>query len=145
MKSTFGYEDWVKKGKPRYNEYGAPAKRDDLRCGECQKLMVLKKSMYGLFYSCTNYPRCKGTHGAHPWGEPKGIPADRKTKTAREDAHYHFDQLWMGGFIGSRAKAYTWLSLALDVKEAHIAEMDIEGCKKVVSVCREKLKGGDDD
>lgn len=136
----FTYEDWVEKGKIRYNEHGAPGKVADLKCGECNHVMVLRKSMYGLYYSCTNFPRCHGTHGAHPWGEPKGIPADAPTKRAREDAHYYFDKLWVGEHIPSRPKAYTWLAMQLGVKEAHIAEMDIASCKKVVSLCREYLR-----
>ena len=132
----FGYKDWVAKGKVRYNEYGAPGKVSGLKCGECDNLMVLKKSMYGLFYSCINYPKCHGTHGAHPWGEPKGIPADEPTKRAREDAHYYFDKLWVEGHIPSRPKAYTWLAMKLGIKEAHIAEMNIESCKKVAALCR---------
>src|SRR5208282_5226656 len=66
---------------PRKTEHRAPCARRDLKCGECGSLMVLRKSKkYGTpFYGCSRFPECKGAHGAHTDGRPKGTPGDRKT------------------------------------------------------------------
>ena len=33
----------------------------DVKCPECDSDMVIRKSTYGSFWGCTNYPNCKGT------------------------------------------------------------------------------------
>jgi ssDNA-binding Zn-finger/Zn-ribbon topoisomerase 1 len=76
-----------------------PKERRDLVCGECGAPMILRYShkYSGPFYGCTTFPTCRGTHGAHADGAPKGIPENRETKQARIKAHrfvdLHFDAI----------------------------------------------------
>jgi ssDNA-binding Zn-finger/Zn-ribbon topoisomerase 1 len=76
-----------------------PKERRDLVCGECGAPMILRYShkYSGPFYGCTTFPTCRGTHGAHADGAPKGIPGNKETKQARIKAHglgdLHFDAI----------------------------------------------------
>jgi len=109
-----------------------------LRCPECAAPMLLKRSRYGLFYGCSAWPRCTGTHGAHPNGKPLGTPADRATKLARIRAHDAFDQLWRGGGM-TRKQAYAWLrrTLGLSKHEAHIGRFDVATCERLIAALAE--------
>ncbi|MBF0554413.1 MAG: hypothetical protein HQK96_07670 [Nitrospirae bacterium] len=85
------------------------------------------------FYGCTNFPKCKGTHGAHPSGDPLGVPANLKTKNARIKAHDVFDRFWKEGHV-SRAYAYQIVSEAFG-RQIHIGELDFDGCERLVKFC----------
>lgn len=96
--------------------------------------MTLRKSRYGLFYGCTRWPECDCKHGAHPNGDPLGIPANRATREARIRAHAVFDPLaqrW------GKKNAYRWLrdSLSLTKRETHIAKFDIPMCERTIEAC----------
>lgn len=111
-----------------------------LPCPDCSGMLVLRKSKYGLFYGCVNYPYCTAAHGAHPDGSPLGVPADKGTKEARIAAHAAFDKLWKGEDAPfKREDAYKWLKdkMGLSSEECHIGRFDKDTCKKVVDVCRE--------
>lgn len=113
-----------------------------LTCPECGSPMVLRvtskfKTKDGQprkFYGCSRWPKCDATHGAHPNGEPLGVPADKETKQWRIKAHESFDA-WAETMGFSRRTAYRKLSEHFDVREIHIAEMNIEACRKVISYC----------
>jgi len=92
--------------------------------------MVLRESKYGLFYGCQTFPKCKATHGAHPNGEPLGVPADAETKKARISVHEAFDELWKSGEM-SRGDAYTWMQEAMELEEdeAHIGMFTKSQCE----------------
>lgn len=103
--------------------------------------MDLRESKLGPFYGCSNYPECKGTHGAHKDGAPLGIPADKLTKRARIRAHRVFDQLWAKGLLFAnkslgyrRRKAYEWLRAAMKLGrgEAHIGQFSSQQCQELV-------------
>lgn len=117
---------------------------DDVKCGECGAPMRLKTSRFGLFYSCRTWPACDGTHGAHPDGEPLGVPADKATKLARRRAHELFDQLYVRRGRMSRSDAYAWLAkrLKLTKDECHIGRFDVARCERVVAVVKERLDRG---
>ncbi len=51
----------------------------------------------------------------------------------RQLAHQVFDALWKSGQM-SRVEAYAWLSQQLNVSEAHIGNLDIAGCHRVIEV-----------
>lgn len=36
-------------------------KPENVKCPECQGEMIPRKSKYGTFWGCKNYPKCKGT------------------------------------------------------------------------------------
>lgn len=114
----------------------APPKEHPVTCPDDGAPMRLRPSRYGLFYGCSNYPKCKGTHGAHPDGKPLGTPATRETKDARIRAHAAFDGLrkLMGW---KRNDSYQWLAdrLAIPRADCHIAMFDLETCARVVAIC----------
>ena len=121
----------------------------ELRCGECESPMVLRKSRFGMFYGCTKFPDCRGTHGAHPDGAPMGVPADKETKQARIMAHDAFDMVWKDrqknlGYsrTAARGECYAWLAVELNIhrNDCHIARFDTDTCNRVVEICtRRKL------
>lgn len=110
-------------------------------CPNCGNRMVLRDSKYGLFYGCSTYPDCDATHGAHPNGEPLGIPADKATKAARIRAHDAFDKLWKEGHM-KRGQAYAWMrqTLNLSKEEAHMGRFDIERCERVIVEAEKELQ-----
>jgi ssDNA-binding Zn-finger/Zn-ribbon topoisomerase 1 len=118
--------------------------RRDLKCGECGSLMSLRKSpkYKNPFYGCTEYPQCKGSHGAHPDGRPLGIPANKATKQARINAHIAFDHMWKTKKM-RRYDAYAWLSqsMRLPMEEAHIGRFTVEQCEQLIALVRKKMKG----
>lgn len=118
-------------------------KRDPVICGDCGADMNLRPSRYGRFWGCSNYPECKGTHGAHPNGDPLGIPADRETKNARIKAHAAFDKLHWDS--ASRREAYRWMQSAMGMtkKQAHIAKMNRNQCELLIATIevRNELRG----
>ena len=116
----------------------------ELKCGECESPMVLRKSRFGMFYGCTKFPACKGTHGAHPDGLPLGVPANEETKKARIAAHNAFDKLWKDrqknlgcSRTVARGECYAWLAVELDMRkdDCHIGRFDIDACNHVIAVC----------
>lgn len=117
----------------------------DHPCPECGGAMVLRNSKYGLFYGCFTFPKCKATHGAHKDGKPLGIPADKKTKKARMDAHEVFDQLWKGKHM-SRGDAYEWMQEAMEMseEEAHIGRFNIDQCEELALKVEDYLEEQED-
>ena len=110
-----------------------------IECGECGAPMVLRDSVWGKFYSCSTYPKCKGKHGAHQdSGKPLGIPANKETRQARIDVHDVFDVWWKDKGL-SRSKAYKEFQriMGMTRKEAHIGSLT----KKQCNIFIEKLKG----
>lgn len=118
----------------------------DHPCPECASAMVLRSSKYGLFYGCSEYPKCKAAHGAHKkTGKPLGTPADKKTKQARIRAHDSFDQLWKGKHM-DRSEAYVWMQEAMEMTEdeAHIGKFNEEHCDKLEVLVDEYLEEQED-
>ena len=109
----------------------------ELLCPDCGSKMKLRQSRYGLFYGCTAWPACKGTHGAHASGAPLGIPATKQVKEARIQAHSAFDQLWKSGRM-KRGEAYTWLAktMGMTKEEAHIGRFNAEQCERLQGLLR---------
>ena len=117
-----------------------------LPCPEpgCGGMLRLRESRYGPFYGCTNYPRCKGSHGAHPDGKPLGVPVSFEVKQARIEAHAAFDQLWKGPQAKMRRRqAYAWMrrTLGLGNDEAHIGRFGVEECRKLVLLVEQEIPG----
>lgn len=127
---------------------------DALACPDCGSPMVLRPSRYGQFYGCSQFPACRGTHGAHPDGKPLGVPANTETKQARIAAHAAFDPLWQDAPSlyrieddyetackrirrRARLRAYTWLSeqMGIPFHDCHIGNFDKATCERVVQVC----------
>ena len=106
----------------------------DLVCPDCSAKMALRPSRFGLFYGCTNYPQCRGTHGAHSDGKPLGTPANSEVKRLRIQTHALFDELWKSGEM-TRNQAYSWLKDALNLTEdeAHIGKFDKDQCERLIN------------
>jgi ssDNA-binding Zn-finger/Zn-ribbon topoisomerase 1 len=114
-----------------------------VKCPDCGSPMVLRETTRFLypksgqprrFYGCSKYPQCRATHGAHPNGNPCGIPGDASTKKARIEAHNVFDTLWKSGRM-TRPQAYQVMQelMGLPESQAHIAMFNREQCSKLVS------------
>lgn len=106
-------------------------------CPDCGGDMVLRKSKRfdRLFYGCERWPECQAAHGAHPDGEPLGIPANRETKDARIRAHDAFDRLWKNHGPMDRKQAYLWMQerMKMTPEEAHIGRFTKEECEGLES------------
>lgn len=112
-------------------------------CPDCGGNMVLRysKRFDRLFYGCGRWPECNATHGAHPDGEPLGIPANQETKNARIRAHAAFDGLWKGTRLMRRAQAYSWMQEAMEMTpdEAHIGRFTKEECERLVEKVNQEI------
>lgn len=104
-----------------------------VKCPDCDGVMALRPSRFGVFYGCLRYPACKGAHGAHPDGRPLGVPASRDTKVRRMAAHERFDSLWKCGDM-TRTEAYSWMQKAMQMTkdQAHIANFTMGQCEKLI-------------
>lgn len=112
-----------------------------LKCPECAAPMVLRKTTKfktrdgrpRAFYGCSQFPYCKGTHGAHPDGTPLGVPADLETKRIRMAAH-RAAELVFGSWDtkSGRDGFYNWLKSQAHLKK-HVAEMDKSEALDVIS------------
>ncbi len=114
-------------------------------CPDCGAEMVLRDSVYGLFYGCTMYPTCDATHGAHETGEPLGIPAGADTKRLRMAAHAVVDVLWnCKPPLMNRRGMYRWMrdAMSMSPREAHIGRFDAAQCEQLIAKAVERLKEG---
>ena len=109
-------------------------------CADCGADMALRDSRYGKFWGCTNFPDCRGTHGAHPNGEPLGKPATAEVKQLRIAAHEAFDATWQG--TRKRTTAYQWLARKMKLYhgQCHIGRFDAEKCRQVIEICKKRLE-----
>lgn len=116
-------------------------------CAECGAVMVLRtnRSKFNkdgtphIFYGCSTYPECGGSHGAHQVsGLPLGVPADKETKQARIAAHEVFDELWISGEM-TRTTAYRKLSIAMGRNEVHFADFSKEECLEAIRIIEEEF------
>lgn len=103
--------------------------------------MVLRESRFGLFYGCTEYPKCTGSHGAHQDGKPKGKPGNAATKKARIEAHTLFDRVWKEKLVKNRGAAYQWMqkTMSLSKSQAHIGEFTAEQCRQLIKAVYESF------
>ena len=115
------------------------------KCPYCNSTVELRDSSiiygesYGLVYICSNYPECDAYVGVHKGTEDSlGTMANAELREWRKKAHAVFDEIWKSGKM-TRKAAYTKLMLvmALRKKDAHIAKMNVDQCKKVVEVFNE--------
>lgn len=91
---------------------------------------------------------CGAYTGCHAGGErPKGRPAGKATRTARQAAHKAFDALWAAKIkrdgcskAEARRAGYKWLATTLDLPPAqcHIGFMDLALAQRVIQICRRK-------
>lgn len=94
----------------------------------------------GKCYLCRN---CKAFVGVHTGTNiPLGTLANDELRKARKQAHNLFDKLWKEPTrIMTRFNAYKWLSKKMNLKQSdtHIALFEIEQCKTVIELVKNKI------
>ena len=118
-------------------------------CGDCGARMRLVKPKPDpakgwrarMFWGCTQFPACKGIHGAHQaTGDPLGVPANEATRRARTEAHKVFDELWKTPGFMTRNFAYAWLTEQMgETTQVHIGSATIEECERITKLSMRKL------
>lgn len=95
-----------------------------------------KDLAYKIFWACMPCKMWVGCHHNDP-NTPLGDLADEETRHWRGRAHSAFDPLWKNKDSWDRTAAYKWLAeqLGIALFECHIAQFNVEQCKKVVKVC----------
>lgn len=117
-----------------------------LRCAEpgCGGELVLRWSgrLESWFYGCTRFPECEGVLPANEDGSPRGRPRTRELQGWRNRAHQAFDRIWKDGHV-SRGVAYAWLQAASgwSAQQAHMFEMSVQQCQRVIRLVAEKGPG----
>lgn len=107
-------------------------------CPDCGAAMVLKTSSQfkyndgepKKFYSCSNYPSCKGSHGAHPDGRPLGKPASREVRELRIKLHELLATQWNNKNANDRRRQYDWMRF--HAPTTHVSEMDKEQIEQTI-------------
>lgn len=116
----------------------------DIGCPECGANMILKKSRYGYFYGCQEFPEtgCRGSVGARLDGTPIAMPISANEKEARVNAIENFERLWKSGKM-ERQDAFVWLCTKMQCKrsEAHIARFTIQQCEALINFVELELQG----
>lgn len=113
-------------------------KASNIKCPDCQSPMLLRPKGIGgkPWYACSkrDLTGCKGAHGAHPDGRPKGFPGNAATRQARVDAHAAFDRLWKSGQM-TRHEAYRHLQTVMGMtkKQAHIGKFTEGECRTLIA------------
>lgn len=92
---------------------------------------------YGKMYICR---RCDAYVGTHSGTEQAlGRVANKELRTWKKKAHAAFDPLWKERGV-VRSQAYIWMAnkMGLPIEEAHIGMFDVEQCKKLIQLIKER-------
>ncbi len=72
-------------GKIKIKEKVVPEVREDVKCENCGKPMVVRQSRYGKFLGCSGYPECKTIVKMNKEGEPiKEVKKEKEEKSDTE-------------------------------------------------------------
>ena len=118
-------------------------------CGGVAKLFETSERFYhgtdfGPVWACVPCGAWVGCHRNSKKFAPLGRLATAELRTAKIGAHTAFDRLWKskmrrdGCSKGeARSAGYRWLAeqLGIDPKDCHIGMMDVDQCRRVVTVC----------
>lgn len=116
-------------------------------CRYCGNEVVFTSNaeIYGREYGngkCFLCRNCKAFVGVHTETlTPLGTLANNDLREWRKKAHNEFDKLWKSPTrIMTRHNAYKWLSKEMNKpkKYCHIALFEIEECKQVIDIVRNK-------
>ncbi len=58
---------------------------EETLCPDCGKKMISRKSQYGTFWGCSDYPNCKGTRDSNGLSKAERN-AEREKRIAESDA-----------------------------------------------------------
>lgn len=64
-------------------------KPENVKCPECDGPMVSRKSQYGVFWGCVDYPKCRGTRNADGEARRAGAPRDGSEDTFAPSERQH--------------------------------------------------------
>lgn len=114
-------------------------------CPYCHVAAKLVDSIHGPVYICPNKDTCDARVGCHPGSTaPLGGLANGELRKARIAAHAAFDRIWKAKMKRDRCRqhvarsaGYQWLAIQLNIAETecHIGMMNMELCRRVVTVC----------
>lgn len=121
-----------------------------MRCPNCGGTMILRSAdgiyrenpNHTMLYVCKHYPECDTYIRTHPGTTiPVGVPANRKLRALRNEAHHYFDQLYLSGIMGKR-DAYLWLAdlLQVPLSQAHIGYLGDYYCREVIKESQKLLQ-----
>jgi hypothetical protein len=124
------------------------------RCRYCQEKAALLnmgdegypyRRSYGPMWVCVP---CQAWVGCHPGTEKAlGGLAQADLRVAKQTAHASFDPLWhrvqkreLCSQGKARRAAYAWLAeqMGMPKDACHIGHMDLDQCRQVVEVCKQK-------
>ncbi len=75
-------------GKIKIKEKVVPEVREDVKCENCGKPMVVRQSRYGKFLGCSGYPECKTIVKMNKEGEPiKEVKNEKEEKPDKDTNH----------------------------------------------------------
>lgn len=108
-----------------------------ISCADCEGMMRLSRSRFGLYYRCDNYAQCKGALPAMPDGAPRGRPRPKRLRAARKAMHDEIRRLTAGD-AAMVDRAYAWLSVALGISRrmCHASRFDVATAERAVDLLR---------
>lgn len=122
------------------------------QCPYCGSIAELKDSAiiyhgksYGPVWLCPNWPQCDSYVGCHKGTHnPLGRMANKELRKAKIAAHAAFDKLWQGRSRSARRRAYGDLARRMGIpkEKAHIGQMNIQQCERVVEICEMLTRNG---
>ena len=121
------------------NQKGTPKRRErKVVCPDCDVLMRLK-GQTKPYYMC---PECKARLISGPYGKPRGVPADKRTRKMRGIAHAVFERFSREKQC-SRAESIRWLSQRLGIKATacHFGQMEADDLQRVIDICDQAHAG----
>lgn len=109
-----------------------------LKCPDCGGRMALRVGKWGRFYACVNFPECKGRHGAHPNGAPKGIPGDADTRAARAETMRALEAISEGKKTPAEVESMLREVATLSgiQRPFRIGRRDAECCRRITEAAR---------
>ncbi|WP_395452908.1 zinc-finger-containing protein [Azospirillum melinis] len=126
-------------------------------CGMRTELLDSSEDIYGKdygpVYRCPIGCGWVGCHKDSAKRKPLGRIANLELRRAKQAAHVAFDALWkrkgylLGGrrqhYREARRNGYRWLAGQLGISEdvCHIGMMSVEGCHRVIEVCKPYDRG----
>lgn len=128
----------------------APAKTDQRApdCPKCAGPTTLGKrhSDGKKFWSCSRWPLCDATVGAHPDGRPMGPAAPPRIRHLRRRCHELAELMWPWASAAARSAFYLWLreTTGLPAERAHVGmltEPELQGLHRLLILELEKRMG----
>lgn len=105
----------------------------------CENKEIYGKN-YGRSYMCWHCADCNAYVGCHNnTTDPLGTMADKETRKWRQKAHQVLDPIWRNHRM-KRGDVYAILQNHFGFP-VHVAQSDIEMCKKIIKICKKKALG----